>query len=209
MKVTKPLKVSFLEYEKAVREARQYINRYDRVRWKICSIAARVCDTSHGGRKAAGIFSITKFAQAIELHPKTLHQWMQVKRLVVDKLPATELKNKSIQFSDLADVCDRVDKDSTKREVLNSLRVQMAIPLENKKFIKYEKNLNAILYNARRPLQMRLVENQFIEKIISKCTLINKLLTVELKLRKQFTIEQRVKSKNSLIKKAINEAKES
>jgi hypothetical protein len=178
------------------------------VRWKICNIASRVCDVSHGGRKVHS-FSITAFARAIELDPKTLHQWMRVKKLVLDKLPAVELKDVSkYNYQDLALVCDKLSKDSSRKEVLNTWRAHLALPLETKKFIKYDKHLNAILYNAQRPMNLLLIDKEVILQISEKCRTISKLLDIELRLRDKFSSEHRLQEDRLKRSTAIKEARE-
>lgn len=202
------MKITFKQYEAAVREARAYINRYDKVRWKVCELALSVCDTSHGGRKIESVFSLAKFADAIELDRKTLYEWCRIKRLVYDKLPATETKNTAnYLYSDLRDVVDKVKPDSRPKEVLAIWREQLSKPMESKKFYKYDKHLSAILYNAQRPIMMNLVEKEIIEKISGKCALISKLLDKELELRKKFSMEERLLKKQKTINNAISKAR--
>lgn len=200
-------KISFKEWELAVREARAFINRYDKVRWKIVNIALRVCDTSHGGRKGENVFSVTKFANAIDLNPKTLLQWIRVKQLVVDKLPKTELKNKALyNFTDLQDTCLKVNEDSTKKEVLRAWIDQINVPRHDKKFIKYEKHINAILFNAQKPIYLIDVNEDILLKIANKCELVARLLKAELEFRKKYSIEERLMNKTRKETKAIKEA---
>lgn len=209
MKVRTIKRVTFKEYEAAVRFARQFINHYEKVRWKICEAALNVCDTSYGGRKVKGIYSLAKFADDIGLDRKTLYQWIRVKIFVVDKLPAIELKDQSkYNYTDLADVSEKVNKDCTKQEVLMVWRAQLAQPRESKKFIKYSKHLNALLYNAQRPLQLQLVDLNYIEEIISKCELIAKLLKKEIELRKKFSIEQRLTARDKKIDSAVKDIRD-
>lgn len=198
--------VSFNEYEKAVREARQFIQKYDKVRFKIADIAMRVCDTSKGGRKKSSVFSITKFADAIELNNKTLCEWIRVKRLVIDKLPATELKDKSkYRYEDLRETVLKINEKSSKKEVLNQWRLQLAIPLENRAFIRYDKHLRSILFNAQRPARLIMVEKVYIEDIIKKCDLIASLLKKEIEFREKFSKENRIMKKKTKETEAIRE----
>lgn len=202
-------KITFQEFEKAVREAKAYVNNYDKVRWKIVDICLRVCDTSKGGRKTEEIFSIHKFSEAIELNPKTLYEWIKIKTRVVDKLPATELKNKaSYSFSDLADVSEKVNSDFTKKEVLQAWREQLSQPLEARKFVRYTGHLKSILYNAQRPLNLMLVDIEIIKKIESMAGLISKFLKKEIELRKKISNEKRLTGRESQIASAIKESQD-
>lgn len=201
-------KVSFKEWELAIREARQYINRYDKVRWRVCKIALRVCDIYHGGRKTQEHFTVTKFATAIDLNPKTLNEWIRIKIMVYDKITQAELKQNPHSYDDLRQVAMSVTRQTSKKEVLDKWRTQLAIPQDNKKFIKYERHLNAVLYNATKPMRMMNVDTQYLEKIISKCELIAKFLKKELELRKTMSQEKRMKKRHRKISEAIQEANE-
>jgi len=197
------------EWEKAVREARSYVNNYDKVRWKICDIALRVCDIKKGGRVSSSAFTLTKFADAIELNPKTLMTWVSIKKKVIEKLPATELKDKSTYtFDDILRVSNQITEKATKAEVLRLWKQQLLIPRETKKFLKYIRALDSILYNAQRPLKMTEIPEHNIKDIISKCSVIANLLNKELELRKRFSIEDRIKEKHQDYELALKEVED-
>lgn len=202
-------KVTFKQFELAVREARQYVKNYDKSRWKICELALSVCDSTHGGRKLEGIFTVKRFADAIEIDHKTLHDWIRVKTLVYDRLPKSELKDKTkYNYEDLRETCLKVDRSFTPKQVLTEWRERLSIPRETKRFFKYIKYLNTILYNAQRPLQMRLVNKEAIKEMITKCDTIRNLLNKELELRENFSSEDRLLEKYRKISKSIKEAKQ-
>lgn len=201
-------KIKFVDFEKAVREARAFVNHYDKVRFKICTIALRVCDLSHGGRKKNS-FSISNFAKAIDLNPKTLMEWLRIKRNVVDKLPVTELKDKSkYTYFDLATVASQVKPETSKRDVLRLWKDQLAQPQESKKFIKYELTVNSILTNSRKPIKLLNVDEELLKRIASKCFLVHKFLNVEFKLRQNLSTKERWTGKKDLEEKAVKEGKE-
>lgn len=77
---------------KAVVEAKSVVGRMNTDRLKIAELCLKVCEIQVGGnwRAFSRIYTVHKFAQEIGVHPKTLHQWIRVKRNVHDKLPPGE-----------------------------------------------------------------------------------------------------------------------
>lgn len=200
-------KITHKKWQLAVREARQYIQNYDKVRFKIVEIALSVCDISRGGRKD-GEFTLSKFALAIDLIPKTLHGWVAVKRNVVDKLPSTYRQKISTYFyEDLRAVACSVDSSSSPKEVLLRFKEQLAQPPEIKKFVKYNKHLNSILYNAQRPMNLLNIDGGLLTEIMQKCSAIAGLVSTELALREKFSTEERLTKEKNRIDKAIAYAK--
>jgi len=58
-------------------------------RLQLAEIAVRGCIIKHGGKLTNGLENLTLKSFAIDcgIHPKTLHEWVRVKRTIVDKLP--------------------------------------------------------------------------------------------------------------------------
>jgi len=199
--------VTIQEWELAIRKARAFINNYDKVRWKIVDIALSVCEIKHGGRVHETTFTLSRFAAYIELNRKTLMEWVRVKKLVVDKLPDVELKDKTrYSFEDLTSTLRKVNPESTPKEVLMHWKDQLNIPPFNKKFIKYRKHLDTILYNAQNPMRLMEVDEKLLLLMADKCDLISKLLKKEVEFRKNFSVEQRLTQKNLQINKAVEDA---
>lgn len=201
-------KVTFSQWQTAIREAKGLIVNQNKTRFKVVEIALRVCDTSHGGRKGEGIFSITNFANAIELSPRTLFEWMRIKRNVLDKLPKTiSFHHDKIKYIDLVDVDRKLQSDASKKEVLGVFQQIQKINPEEKKWNRYNMNLRSILYNAKRPLTMGNISEEELKKTIKYCKTIHNLIINEVKFRKQFTSEKRINENKTAIEKAIAEAK--
>jgi hypothetical protein len=174
-------------WEEAVREARTYVANYDKARWIIADIALRVCDMSHGGRKAA-LYSVTNFATDIELNRKTLYEWLRVKRLVYDKLPkGVQTKAHTYDYWSFEEVANQVDEHTSPREVKVLFEQQLQVNPASKKFNKYMKNLKSIMFNATRPLMMQDIDTDTVVKMRDMAKTIVGLLNKELELREKYT----------------------
>lgn len=201
----KKKRVTKAQWENAVRKARQYTTDYSRARWIIAGLALEVCDYSHGGRKGETIYSVRKFADEIELARKTLYQWIRIKRLVYDKLPKTvRAKAHTYDYSDFDATCDQVTEDSHPAEVKRRWEEQLKVNPDSKKFSKYIAHVNAILYNAQRPILMKDVERNLIEELIQKTTLIANLLAKELTFREKYPDGEKQVKKRLNMKEEVN-----
>lgn len=193
------------KWELAIREARALVPSYSKNRFKIVEVAKQVCDLNHGGRKTTGVYTIAQFARAIEVNPKTLYEWMRVKRLVVDKLPKTYLTKNKTSYDDLAETANKVTPDSSKKAVLEAMKAQRDVPVGDKKFLKYRDHINGLLYNAERPMLLLHVDKELIGEIIKRTTKISSLLRAELKLRKKLSVDKRIKQNEVARAQAITE----
>jgi hypothetical protein len=197
-------KMNQKQWELAIRQARQFVANYAKTRWKIVAIAESVCDISVGGRGKETVYTVRRFAEAIEIHEHTLYEWIRTKRLVLDKLPARYTNHpEKLSYGDLHEVCGKVDQKTTPKEVLSHYMTVTKEKPENRKFIKYNRVLNSILYNAQRPLNMTEVDEEVLKPIIDKCNTIVGLLTTELQLREKFTMQERVMKKHKKQQKAL------
>lgn len=210
----KKRKVTPQEWEAAIRKARQYTAGYHRARWIIADLALSVCDVSLGGRKGPTVYSIRRFADEIEIDSKTLYQWIRVKRLVLDKLPKMVQKNAhKYLYQDFDAVCELVKKDTSPREVRDIWMTHLKTDPDTKKFKKYSAHLNALLYNAQRPIMMREVSADLINEMIKKCDLISSLLRKELQFRERYPNKtmsdaKRLNMKDELAKRLAQESGE-
>lgn len=80
------------KWEKAVEEAKAIVGHMRESRLKIAELAISVCDIQIGGnwRAFARIYTMKNFAHDIGVHPKTLHQWIRIKKNIHDQLPEGE-----------------------------------------------------------------------------------------------------------------------
>lgn len=181
-------KVTAAQWEAAIRKARGYVSSFDKTRFIIAGLALEVCDLHHGGRKGSSVYSISRFAEEIEIDRKTLYEWMRVKRLVVDKLAKGQQdKIQKIAYQDLNEVSRVVVDDTAPKEVRRRLYEQLQIDPGAKKFSKYGKHLNSILHNLQRPILLKEVPTASIEFVIEKATVIVALGKKELELREKFS----------------------
>lgn len=200
----------FEAFTNAVREARQYVRKLERTRFIIAEIAMRVCDYSHGGRKPDHVFSLSRFANEIDLDRKTLYEWCRMKRLVVDKLPKT-IKEKIhvVKYADLRETLDDVTPKEDPKVVYEIFKKKQDQDPHLRKFRKYAQRLSAILYNINRPLCMKDVSDKTLNDILSQVLLIKKGIEKELQLRVKYkTMAARYTAKptKQTITNEINEA---
>jgi hypothetical protein len=175
------------KWEHAVRKARQYVRDYSSSRWIISELALEVCDIYPGGRKSQTIYSVSKFSEEIEIDRKTLYEWIRVKKLVLDKLPKMVRNNPGkYLYTDFEAVAAKITVNSSVAEVRLAWNEHFKRPPETKKFEKYLKGLNALIYNVTRPMVMKDVEEHLILQVIEKTNLIKNLSEKELQFRKKY-----------------------
>ena len=80
-----------------IKQARSlYLNR-NAARFQITELAIAACDIVHGGgahwNKFENQRTVKKFSEAVGLSSRTLHEWIQIKQKVYDKLSAKDQKN--------------------------------------------------------------------------------------------------------------------
>lgn len=199
--MSQPNKKKSVLWETNIRKARQHVQNYSKVRFVIADLALEACDSSHGGRKSDGVFSLARFAVAIELCRKTLYEWIAVKKYVVDKLPKNiQEKTHLYNYEDFVAVRRVVESDTPDKEVVRRFEEQMKRNPEEKKFSKYIKHLNSILYNVQRPMIMKDVPSHLIDEVIEKANLIQILSGKELSLRATFKSKERQDLKRMNVK---------
>ncbi len=201
------VKVTFKKFEENVRKARQYVKNYDKVRWVICELALEVCEFGHGGKISEGVFTLTKFANEIEISPNTLWEWVRTKRAVVDKLPKT-VQNKihTYAYADILDTMKIVDPKSTPKQVYSAFQMVQKIDPGAKKFTRYSKHIKTLLYNVQRPYLMAEAPKDIIEKMIEDLTIVVSMLKKELELRERFKDNKQELKKSKLnLKKELDQ----
>lgn len=81
---------SIRSWKNCVSTARTYINNRKTNRMAIAELATRACVIKWGGKRKGKELStktLAEFAKELDIHRKTLWDWVQIKRLVVDQLP--------------------------------------------------------------------------------------------------------------------------
>lgn len=119
-------------WNRCIREAKLLVMKRDQARIHICELATEACDIKKGGgghwSKFKDQYTVSNFAIDIGINPKTLLEWLAVKRYVYDKL------NKKFQGEAKWTVMAKV-----RREVSSS---REEIPSKRKVTQSYENILN-------------------------------------------------------------------
>lgn len=193
-------------WEKNIREAKGYVQNYQKTRWIICDLCNEVCDTSHGGRKTNSIYSITRFANEIEIDRKTLYEWLRVKKLVVDKLSkTTREKIHTFKYSDIEGIVDKVNENDSQKHVQMLFERQLEIDPATKTFKKYIKHMKSILFNASKPLRTKEIPQIEVEEMVKLCNTIAGLLSKEISLREKYGSTARADEIRLNVKKELKQ----
>jgi hypothetical protein len=201
-------KVTRKQWEDNVRKAKSLVNNYDRTRWIIVDLALEVCHYNMNvrGESNESLYTIAEFSKEICIEKKTLYDWIRTKKLVFDKLPKTIKDNiKKYNYQDILDVAAKVEIDTPKKEVYSLFQAQIGIDPVSKKFIKYQKTLVSILYNAKNPMLLKDIPAQNIHDCINLCQTIVNLLNKELELRNRFSEQDRINARRLGIKDELAE----
>lgn len=134
------------EWDAAVEEARTIFKYMSSGRMEIATKALYACEINHGGgdhwNDFEGVYTLTKFAEDIGIHYKTLHQWVRIKRNIFDKV-GSHWNTRNFMIAIRADT--RVQPDMTKKEVTAIYLEEAARTKDSTRFRTLCKNLNTIV----------------------------------------------------------------
>lgn len=134
------------EWEQAVQEARTIFKYMSTGRMEIATKAIYACDINHGGgdhwNGFEDVYTLTKFAEDIGIHYKTLHQWVRIKRNIYDKV-GTHWNSRNFMVAIRADT--RVQPEMTKKEVIEIYLDEASRTKDSTRFRTMCKNLNTII----------------------------------------------------------------
>lgn len=181
-------------WDKCVADAKAALKMYDDVRISIASFAIKACDISQGGRSTYGQYTLKKFAKQIGIAYGTLHEWVRVKRLVIDKLPPESRKE---PFTVYKDFVAKVGEDASSNDVTLLYNKRMSRNSSSVKMGKYLKHLITILYNAKRPDLLYGCDPQILLEISNAASEIEALLSRYLRSPRSKQWHLKTKSKNS------------
>lgn len=191
-------------WNKNVKLAKQYVKVYDNTRWIIAQLAIEVCDLSKGGRKSEDKYSIKNFANEIGIDPKTLYQWISVKRNVIDKLPDRITKRlHKYNYQDLVVINSKVESNAVEKDIVKVFDDSDKESPVQRKFNKYYKHLSSILFNVKKQNILNDLPNIDIDNFIKRCDVISDLLKSER--MKRSTLKQINKPKRPEIKNILKE----
>lgn len=159
-----------LLWNRNVEQAKFYLNSRKTNQMIVAALAIESCEVIWGG-KSDGLFTYAEFARKIGINPKTLYNWVTIKKNVYDKLNAEEQTNGV--YSDFAFVAKKINKSDTSKEV-NKIFKLYNKNNPAKKIIRYMHSLKALAYNFRDSETTIKLENKYVEEILFYCDLITK-----------------------------------
>ncbi len=192
------MKMTAKIWEMKIREARGLYLKLEHNRFKIAGLALSACDMRHGGDRDRR-FTVKRFSQAIGIFHKTLYEWIKVKTLVVDKLTVRE-DLKSIPYHVLTSVRERVNKESSPKQVRIILNEELGRDPKIFKWRKYDEVLQTILNNANTPIKLMEIPDDVLISAIQKSGMICTLLRKEMEFRKQGSSGAEAKVKRGMKK---------
>lgn len=113
------------KWEEAITQAKVCISNMSKSRLKVAELALEVCDVRWGGgahwANHEGTYTLKRFAEEIGLNPKTLSNWVRVKRNVHDKLvEAGQEINPIEDWAAMTRVADKMKHDAPTEDVVSS-----------------------------------------------------------------------------------------
>lgn len=151
LKIESEKTVAFLEdsykerWVEAIVEAKHIVGRMNLDRLAVADICLKVCEIQVGGnwRAFSRVYTVHKFAAEIGVHPKTLHQWLRIKRNIHDKLPTGEWVDNWV-FALRAD--REVGAAAAPEDVLKKYRKEKKRSAPAVRFYSAHKSLRNFLY---------------------------------------------------------------
>lgn len=145
-------------WKECVTEGKILLTTSAEIRMKIVLLAEKCCTIHHGGRSFETRFTVHRFAEEIGMNGNTLHEWIRLKRNVLDNLDQKEkdvVKTTDLWMIDRQLKGVRRNTPEYKAEVK---KVAKSILSRNKttvKMMKYQKHLNTILFNVKNPAMVK------------------------------------------------------
>lgn len=135
------------KWTETVEKAKAFVLQISKCRLQIAELALEVCDVRWGGgahwANHEGTYTLKRFAEEIGVNPKTLSNWVRVKRNVMDKLiEAGEEVDPMEDWSAMTRVADRTKHDADPEAVKTS-------------FASWDKKRVKAFNHAQYVLQMR------------------------------------------------------
>lgn len=176
------------QFEKLVREARQYYGKTEGYRFKIAKIALEACDIVLGGRSPDNRFTATRFAKAIGMEPHTLLEWTRIYRLVVLKLPLAtqeQIEKQKVPYELVRRTVNRVAEDFTSKQVTRIFNEESNADMTTIRFLKYKKTIGTLIYNLSRPQNLMEVPDSILMDIKAAAQTVVNLANLEIDYREK------------------------
>ena len=153
---------------------------------KVAELAVKACTIKHGGRNMYSRTTAKVFAERIHINPRTLYEWIRVKRLIVDKLTPTQIDDLDNVSADLfKEVITGVSHYTAPKKIQRKFRDVIAKHKDEHRMIKYIKHLNTIIYNVANHSRMWNCSDQILFVTLKKCREICTYIELEMKVRKK------------------------
>jgi len=142
----KKLNKEALWAEKVV-EAKNLLGIKEARQMEIAIIALDICEITWGGGRSRHdeLFTLKRFAHEININPKTLSNWIAVKKLVYDKIPQ-KIRNE-VTFTFMAQIAKSINKDSSPAKVSKMISKFIDQSSVDVKLLGYLGVVKSILYN--------------------------------------------------------------
>jgi len=125
LELIKKLKTPEEKFNLAVEKCKSLIKDRKDIAYRIAQIAIEVCVIEHGGKSKSNKLSLKVFADAIGKNYKSLHRWVREYKVVVMKLPASEV-DKGINRVAVERLLKNTNGAETKKQITNMYRDESA-----------------------------------------------------------------------------------
>lgn len=106
-----------IKWNENVKEAKELFTGRNRNQMKMASLALEVCEITWGGGKKGNLFTIKRFAEEAGIAPKSLSEWICVRKNVYEKLSNEQKEDPTLTYTKLARIANRIDRTASKEEL--------------------------------------------------------------------------------------------
>lgn len=190
------------QYKQYVKEAKEILRLAKYKQMEIARLALLVCDIHWGGRSKDTDISVNRFAKDIGTEKKTLHQWISMRRRVLNNLDPEISRN--LSYDNIVMIYKKTKANMTAKDIRLMTKEVLEMPQNLKRFIKYTSHAKSILFNSKRPDRLELVNNEKIEEMISHCSGIAAVLKEYLADKESGKLNKKIRRKDKIYKEILN-----
>lgn len=138
------------DWDACVIEAKRFVGKRTTNRLRIANLAVKACEIRHGGVADPDRYTLSMFADAIGVNPKTLSDWVRVKKQIADHLPPGH------KFFDMTAARLVFDYDENSRQIRIKDAVAAYLHLispegkASRSAINCARYLNSLVYHLRK-----------------------------------------------------------
>lgn len=158
-------------WKDCVEEAKSLVKISNETRFKIVALAEKCCVIHHGGKPSRDRYTLTRFATEIGMTPKTLMEWVGLKKHIFDNLTPEQRAEKPT-YTTLVNISrelksfNRKDAIGFKAAVTDNYKKLSGKDESTIKMQKYVKHMKTVLWNVKSKAMIKNCDESVLVEIL-------------------------------------------